>query len=228
MRWFFVLFFALSVYLKGEVPVVDIWKWGELWAKVYLKYENYKKTFVVFPAKILKFFTFDRDIFGARLLDFVNILERPYLYYSNQGIFLTENALSLDPKDLNAIVICVYQYTDDPKSFLKVDKLVKKHIEVAQKNWRTMLLMSFLWQFRMNDLDSAIFYANKVFENPSAPWGAKELLPALFSKVGKIRKAILFYSFLLKNAKTPTERELIRKKIANLEKLLKNQEEQNR
>jgi|GEM_PF-3377212 hypothetical protein len=214
------LFFALISFaccvLKFYSLKVNVWKWSEEFRKLYA-YDTVVKVFVVPPKEVFEVLSFDRKVFTARLLDIFSILNRHYLIYSSQWKRVVESSLFLDRRDLNAIEVAVYQYSDPPYNFPALEKLVRENINLAKKDWKLLMVMVYQCQFVHGDIDKASFYAKFLFENPEGALVARALYPVLLSKAGKVEKALSLYRFLLKHAKTKSERKLIEEKIKELE-----------
>ena len=178
---------------------------------------DFAKTFVVPSIEVAQLASLDKKLFFAKLLDGANLVNKEFLAASFQWPRLVRASLALDPKDLDALIISAYQYSGLSKeSFLAADRLIKEHIDLAQKNWRLMLLMSYLWQFRYKDLKEAAWYAKYLYTNRDAVATAREIYPILISKLGERQKAIALLEAMLTHTKSAAERRWIRQKIEEL------------
>jgi len=172
----------------------------------------------VLPDKnLVELLSFDRRLFGARLLDMQNLLHKEYLGPTGAWEQITRITLALDPHDLNAIIIAAYQYIGVSKeSFFKVDALIKEHIALAKKDWHLMMLMGYWWQFHQKDLRKAAYYAKLLYNNPIAATVAKETYPIVMSRLGEQKKAIALYQAMLRHTKDRAERLWLKRQIEEL------------
>lgn len=211
------LFFA--VFLKVHFFNFDIFNFEE--SKNYYQKKIFEKVFILPSINTMKYLSLDRKLFASRVLDYINIANREFLVRSGEWKNITQTSLALNPKSLNTLIIVAYQYMagktpNDFSNFLFIDKLIRKKIDIAKKDWQLMMVMGYWWQFRLHSLRGAEIYAKALYENKEASISIRETYPIVLSKLNEKQKAILFYEVLLKHTKKKEERKWLQEQIKKL------------
>ena len=213
----FCLFVAIL--FKGAFFDYDIYDLKK--AKEFHKKRAFEKVFLIPNRKFSQIASFDKKLFASRMLDNISIANREFLLISGWRE-LALSALWFNPKSLNTLIITAYQYMSgknerDFSNFYFIDDIIRKHIDVAKKDWQLMMIMGYWWQFKLKSLKGAEIYAKALFENKEASIAVRETYPIILSKLNEKKKAIEFYKVLLKHTKKEEERRWIKNQIKHLQ-----------
>jgi hypothetical protein len=119
----FILFFTILI--KVNFFSFDIFDFKN--AKSYFNKRIFEKVFIIPSQNSVEIFSFDRKLFMSRMLDYINIANREFLFRSGEWKELTLTSLALNQRSLNTLIITAYQYmsgrtSNDFSNFLFIDK----------------------------------------------------------------------------------------------------------